>query len=218
MSRPARRRSVAAALALVALVGTGCGFGDGAPHVTTTPVTPMASLAGPPAAPPPAAASPGPLRPVERLEPSRPVALAIPAIGVRAEPMTELGVDAGGVLEVPADTRTAGWFRLSPAPGAPGPAVIAAHVDYRGVPGVFQRLDELEPGAEISVRRSDGSEAVFATYAVERHPKTAFPTERVYGDTDGAELRLITCGGVFDRGTGRYLDNVVAYARLVGVR
>ncbi len=37
----------------------------------------------------------------------------------------------------------------------------------------------------------------------------------VYGDTPGAELRLITCGGSFDRRSGHYRDNVVAYAHLV---
>jgi len=38
----------------------------------------------------------------------------------------------------------------------------------------------------------------------------------VYGDTtQRSELRLITCGGEFDSGTGHYVDNVVAYAHLL---
>ncbi len=47
-------------------------------------------------------------------------------------------------------------------------------------------------------------------------PKDAFPTERVYGDIDHAGLRLITCGGSFDRAARSYRDNVVVYAGLVG--
>jgi hypothetical protein len=64
------------------------------------------------------------------------------------------------------------------------------------------------------VRRRDGTSAVFTAYSVDRYDKSAFPIEQVYGDTDGAELRLITCGGDFDRGSGQYRDNVVVYARL----
>jgi hypothetical protein len=95
--------------------------------------------------------------------------------------------------------------------------VIAAHVDYAGVPGLFQRLRELRPGDEASVERADGTRAIFRIHRVDTYPKDRFPTERVYGDTDGPELRLITCGGAFDAGTGQYRDNVVAYARLVRV-
>jgi hypothetical protein len=52
------------------------------------------------------------------------------------------------------------------------------------------------------VRRRDGTSALFTAYSVDRYDKSAFPTEQVYGDTDGAELRLITCGGDFDRAAG----------------
>jgi hypothetical protein len=31
------------------------------------------------------------------------------------------------------------------------------------------------------------------------------------------ELRLITCGGTFDRARGSYRDNLVVFARLAGV-
>jgi hypothetical protein len=37
----------------------------------------------------------------------------------------------------------------------------------------------------------------------------------VYGRTDGARLRLITCTGVFDTSSGHYRDNLVVYARRV---
>ncbi|GAA4578166.1 hypothetical protein GCM10023176_53540 [Micromonospora coerulea] len=39
-----------------------------------------------------------------------------------------------------------------------------------------------------------------------------FPTARVYGPTPGPELRLVTCGGEFDRRRGHYRDNVVVFA------
>lgn len=152
------------------------------------------------------------------LDRSAPVGLFVPSIGVRTGPLLDLTIDRDGALQVPPDARSAGWFTLSPTPGAVGPAVIVAHVDYAGVEGVFFRLKDLRPGAEIAVRRADNSEVVFTTYRVDRYPKVAFPSQQVYGNTAGPELRLITCGGVFDHGTGQYLDNVVAYARMTGTR
>ena len=63
---------------------------------------------------------------------------------------------------------------------------------------------------------ADGTTARFEVLEVEQYPKDAFPTERVYGDIDHAGLRLITCGGSFDRAARSYRDNVVVYAGLVG--
>jgi sortase family protein len=167
----------------------------------------------------PAAALAAPVESVAPPSPAQavPVGLTVPAIGVQTGPLLDLGIDAAGALEVPPDAATAGWFTLAPTPGSPGPAVIAGHVDYAGVPGVFHRLAELAPGDEVTVARADGSRAVFGTYQVERYAKSEFPTERVYGDTLGPELRLITCGGAFDTRSGQYQANVVVYARLVRV-
>ncbi|UMP02664.1 class F sortase [Amycolatopsis sp. EV170708-02-1] len=151
------------------------------------------------------------------LAPAKPARLEIPAIGVRTGEIVDLGLAGDGTLQVPHDAITTGWFTGGPAPGEVGPAVLAGHVDYKKVPGVFVRLKELKAGDEALVHRADGITAVFTVYAVERHPKASFPTEKVYGDTAGPELRLITCGGDFDSSTGNYLDNVVAFAKLTRV-
>ncbi len=47
--------------------------------------------------------------------------------------------------------------------------------------------------------------AVFTVGGIEQADKTTFPTERVYGDSDMAELRLITCGGTYNRSTRHYV-------------
>ncbi len=148
---------------------------------------------------------------------AKPASLTIPAIGVRADAITDLGLTPDGALEVPGDATTVGWFTGAPSPGETGPAVLAAHVDYKHVPGAFSRLKDLRPGEQARVGRADGRIAVFTVYRVDRYAKSAFPTDRVYGDTPDPELRLITCGGAFDRASGNYLDNVVAYARLTAV-
>ncbi|MCE3554034.1 class F sortase [Pseudonocardia sp. RS11V-5] len=161
----------------------------------------------------PAAAAPAATAPLAASTPER---LEVPSIGVAAGPLRKLGLTAEGALEVPTDATTVGWFGLGPTPGGSGPAVLAAHVDYGGVPGTFTRLSAVAVGDEIRVARADRTTALFTAYRVAQYPKSAFPTEEVYGDTPGAELRLITCGGAFDDTARSYADNVVVYARLTG--
>lgn len=144
----------------------------------------------------------------------RPVTLRVPSIGVDA-PMIELGLNPDRTLEVPVDTVTTGWYGLGPRPGEPGPAVIAGHVDSKAGPGVFFRLRELEPGARIEVVYDDGTLVTFTITELARYDKDDFPTGRIYGDTPDAQLRLITCGGTFDRTDGHYRDNIVAFATLL---
>ena len=79
-------------------------------------------------------------------------------------------------------------------------------------PAVFYRLDRLRPGDLAYVRRADGTVAAFRVTATALYPKDRFPTAAVYGSAPGAELRLITCGGAFDRAIHSYLSNVVVYA------
>jgi hypothetical protein len=101
---------------------------------------------------------------------------------------------------------------ISGTPGERGPAVIAGHVDSKRGPAVFFRLPDLGRGDRIFVDRADGTTAVFAAQRIERHDKATFPTDAVYGDTPDPQLRLITCGGKFDRKHRRYLDNVIVFA------
>ncbi len=150
----------------------------------------------------------------ERAGDTSPVRVRAPAVGIDAV-VTASGLDAAGGLAVPADPSVSGWYAGGPRPGQPGPAVLAGHVDWAGRPAVFQGLHRLVPGDEVVVDRADGSSVRFAVDRVVRAGKDAFPTRDVYGPVPGAELRLITCGGAFDRVTGSYADNVVVFAGLV---
>jgi sortase (surface protein transpeptidase) len=196
------------------------------PSRPAAPPAPPAAPPAPPAAPPaapthplPGVSSPAGTAPrTATAAPPRPaalpVAVAIPRIGVAA-PLVHLDVDAQGALEVPADPDDAGWYVGGPRPGDHGPAVIAGHVDSVAGPAVFHRLPALEPGDEVHVTGADGSEVGFEVTAVERWPKDAFPTDAVYRQAQGPELRLITCGGGFDRATLSYRDNVIVFAARV---
>ena len=117
---------------------------------------------------------------------------------------------------MPSSTAVAGWYTGSPRPGTVGSAIIAGHVDSRTGPGIFFWLRTLRPGDRIYVGRADGTMAVFTVTRIKKFAKDHFPTAAVYGPVPDAELRLITCGGIFDRSQGRYLSNVVVFARLAG--
>lgn len=140
-----------------------------------------------------------------------PVAVSLPSLELEA-PVIHLGLNGLGGLEVPGDPAVAGWWTGGPAPGEDGAAVLAGHVDSEHGPGVFWRLAELVPGDHIVVHGADGTSLTFVVDGVGRWPKSEFPTDAVYRQADGAELRLITCGGQFDRSARSYRDNVVVFA------
>ncbi len=87
-------------------------------------------------------------------------------------------------------------------------------MDSKKGPGIFYNLGAVKPGNKIHIGRKDKTRVTFVVDRVEVHPKDDFPTEAVYrGDFDKAEIRLVTCGGPYDRDEG-YLDNVVVFGHL----
>jgi Sortase domain len=186
-------------------------------HAPQPPLSAAGTL-GPPtvsSALPVARSSPHPVPKVvgPELPSSKPIAVDIPAIGVHS-PLQYLGLTAQHTLQVPTPGPhydEAAWYKYSSTPGSLGPAVILGHVD-----SVFFDLGDLRPGNKVLVTRADGLVAVFRVDGVRSYPKDQFPTRLVYGNTDHAALRLITCGGPFDYATGHYLDNIIVFASLVG--
>lgn len=158
--------------------------------------------------------------PAERVAVATPLAPAqitgidAPTIGLATDDTTGLGLREDNSLDVPRDASTVGWYQRSASPGTVGPAVLAAHVNFHGEQGAFAHLGRMKPGDTVEVHRDDDTTAVFAVDRVEQYPKDAFPTEAVYGPTPDAQLRMITCGGVFDDRTRSYQDNIVVFAHL----
>ncbi|WP_405852771.1 class F sortase [Streptomyces sp. NBC_00090] len=170
-----------------------------------------------PRALPKATPPPRPTPPPPPLTRSRPTALEVPAITIEA-PVTELGLDAGGRLATPPvdNPRIVGWYAKGATPGERGTAVVVGHRDTRSGPAVFLDLDSLSPGNTVRVARADGKVAVFTVDRVRTYAKADFPDKEVYGATGRPELRLLTCGGAFDRRTG-YEANIVVFAHLTDV-
>jgi sortase (surface protein transpeptidase) len=224
---PSRRATVVAAAVLALGGATAVAVGLADQHVAPVAVpaavrasAPSASAAptapdpGAPAPSPTATAAPQPAEPAAERA-ALPERVRIPAIDVDSQ-LLHLGLDEDGAIAVPSgeDIDLAAWFDGSPRPGEDGPAVIEGHVDSPNGASVFYDLSALEPGDEVHVDRADGSSVTFVVEKVEAYPKDEFPTSRVYGNTDGAELRVITCGGDWDPSVGHYEDNTVVFARL----
>jgi sortase (surface protein transpeptidase) len=146
---------------------------------------------------------------------SVPTHIAVPAVGIDA-PIKPVGKDPAGGIEMPAlFDWTTGWYTGSPSPGQLGPAIIVGHVDtYKGI-SVFWKLRDVKPGDEIQISRTDGKLVTYKVAALKQFEQAAFPTKEVYGNIDHAGLRLITCGGAFNKATESYTQNTVVYADMV---
>jgi sortase (surface protein transpeptidase) len=148
---------------------------------------------------------------------ARPKTIRIPAIKVFS-PVNSVGLNSDHTMEVPHPGplyNQPAWYRNSPTPGERGASVIVGHVDSAKGPSVFFNLGALRPGQRIEITRADGIIAIFAVDHVASFPKDSFPTRAVYGSSDYSALRLVTCGGSFDKATGNYRNDVVVFAHLV---
>ncbi|OHX06979.1 Sortase family protein [Micromonospora aurantiaca] len=226
-----RRRSAQRVAATIALALAGVAALTGAGIVGAA--LRGSSASSPPPQPPPAVAPATitPHAPHASSEPSAaaehrglarsaPTRITIDRVGVRAD-ILALGVNGDGTVQVPPleQAMDAGWYKLGASPGEVGNAVIMGHVDSAKIgPAVFFRLGELLPGDMIQVVRVDRTEVTFRVDGVKSYPKDAFPTDLVYGPSDTASLRVITCGGTFDEQKRSYTDNVIVFATLVSSR
>lgn len=164
--------------------------------------------------PPVRRAGPAP-RPLPR---SRATVLKIPYLALEA-PVVGLRLDRRRQLTAPPmdSPELVGWYEGGPSPGEAGTAVVVGHLDTATGPAVFVDLSGLTPGRLVEARRADGRTAVYTVDAVRTYDKEQFPSQEVYGTRKRPELRLITCGGAYDRRTG-YRSNVVVFAHLTGTR
>jgi len=196
-------------LLVTALGATGCA--DRPQHQAVAPATERAAaaaaaLAGAPPLPDTAPAPPA------QVETSPPVEVALPRIRVASSGLELLHLASDGALQAPKDFQRIGWYADGPAPGDVGPAVLAGHVDSKAGPAVFFRLRELRPGDRAVVTRGDGRQITFVVDRTQSFAKDAFPVAQVYAPTPLPELRLVTCTGAFDSGSGHYRDNLVVFA------
>lgn len=172
--------------------------------------------------------SPAPPPPV-----ATPIALRIPSIKLNTEQAWEpLGIqgpadEQPGAVAVPdvKHPERIGWYCPAdppgcgaPYPGETGPAVVLGHINGNGRDGVFAHLSQVKVGAVVEIDRGDGYTAIFRVTTSKVVPKVKFPTTEVYGDTPTSQLRLVSCGGDFNKAARSYTGQVLVYAELTQLR
>lgn len=199
--RPAVRGGLLALAAVGGLAGlSGCGAADAQPAPDISVRT---------------SSVPAPENKAEPLARSKPVTLDIPDAKVTARKVLPLGLDSSGELDVPPPSQgdLPGYYTKAVTPGEAGPAIMVAHYDTRYGPALMKNAADIKIGSEIKIGRQDGTAATFKVRQVQQISKGNFPTQKVYGDTNRPELRLITCGGPIT--DGHRADNIIFYADLV---
>lgn len=144
-------------------------------------------------------------------EQSEPAFISIPSLGVENAIVNAVGVEANGDMEIPPADQV-GWYRFGPRPGEAGSAVIAGHIAYNGVDGVFRYLADLEVGTNFFLTFDDSSIAEYVVTDLQTYLKTELPRDDLFDPSGPPRLVLVTCGGSFNYDASSYESNVVAYA------
>lgn len=123
--------------------------------------------------------------------------LSIARLGLRDIPVGRFGLDAYGRLDVPQDTRTIGWNPAYNAlPGEGGATFFAAHFEYAGRPGVFNKLSTLVAGDLITVQLSDGAVYHYRVTSTVDYNLAAIDMGAILFGREGEEsISLMTCSG-----------------------
>lgn len=227
---PSRPRRVVAAAAAATLAGaltfaTVGGAGDPASALSAVGPTLAAGTATPTPLRGPDATTPPSPRPTSTI-PTRdaapaaavsasattvPTRLRIPRLDASL-PVSPVALDADGAMELPVSPSAAGWYRFGPSPGTPGATVIAAHVDAPGEGrGPLAGLVKLKAGDAIEVD-AGGATLRYRVVEVLRIDKGELDVDAVFSRAGDERLHVVSCGGVFNRATRHYEDNVIAIA------
>lgn len=141
----------------------------------------------------------------------QPVSIGIENINVDQATVIAVGVNQVDLsFEVPPADQV-GWYEFGPRPGEPGSSVLAAHIAYNGVDGVFRNLENVEVGSVVVIGFDDGSTSRYRIEEVVEYVKEELP-DSLFARDGREQLALITCGGAFNYQLDSYESNTVAIA------
>lgn len=128
--------------------------------------------------------------------------------------MVAVGTTRDGVLDVPEDVRTAGWWRGGSRVGDPfGSTVVAAHVDSKtqGL-GPYVELLSVEAGDRI-VLRSAHLRQVFRVASLRLMPRAELAGNgEIFAVSGRRRLTMVTCAGPYDADRGGYQNLAIVTA------
>lgn len=127
--------------------------------------------------------------------PGVPSRIRIPRLQMDA-PVVPVGLEHDGTMGIPQSAEEVGWFSPGVKPGMAGNAILAGHLDtVLGTPGVFSRIEQLQPGDPITVQDIHSMLHTFRVLRTDVYPQGNAPLRQIFGSASGAQLRLITCHG-----------------------
>jgi len=127
----------------------------------------------------------------------------------------KVGLLKNGQMAAPGNVHMAGWFSGSARPGETGLAIIDGHVDGRFSDAVFKNLGKAQPNDTVEVEFGNGRKVKFKVVSTKQVGVDEASTA-LFQTPDGAELRLITCAGKWQKDSKTYSQRLIVYAKLVG--
>ncbi len=118
-----------------------------------------------------------------------------------------------GVLALPGESDSGGWWALGASAGAAaGTVLIAGHVDtHRAGLGAFAALHGFRVGAEVQLVAANGHTYPYVVTARRTYPQHKLPRD-LFTRQGAHRAALVTCTGTYDHTTGSYDRNLVLYA------
>lgn len=143
--------------------------------------------------------------------------VTIAKAGLKNVKIVQVGVEAGGRLEVPKSFDEVGWYVNGPKAGEDGNAILAGHFDKpTGAPAVFFYLSRLVKGDRVQIVDAEGLTHEFEVYEV-GYVRLDDPTAvtQAYESSTEPILTIITCGGVWDPVAHNYNKRLLVKARRI---
>ena len=143
--------------------------------------------------------------------------LSIPDLNINNTEVMPLGEQANGQIATPNNNRDTGWYKSSSKPGQAGAMFIYGHVGIGNDEGIFRRLEQLQPGAIISITRGNNTVVKYRMITSKTYPHLEVDMEQVLAPVVAgiAGLNLMTCAGEIIKGTTDYTERLVVFATLV---
>ncbi|MES2630915.1 MAG: class F sortase [Patescibacteria group bacterium] len=132
--------------------------------------------------------------------------VSIPSLGLSSRVVT-VGTTASNAIDV--HPSLVGWWNKSAQPGTPGAAFLDGHN-----PGVFNNLQNITIGAEVSITMASGVVYNYTVIQRETVPLAGINMRKALSVQGSASegLNLMTCMGAYNPKTGTTDQRLVVYA------
>ena len=151
------------------------------------------------------------------VQPSYPKFISIPKIGLGNILVRSFGLEKNGTIGTPNSIYEAGWYNSSSKPGQAGAVFIYGHVASWTKYSVFQNLNKLKQGDEISITRGDNTVFHYEVTGSKTYAYNAVDMSRVLSPTSPnvSGLNLMTCAGkiITVGGAKEYSQRLVVFTK-----